>query len=190
MTDITAAFASLLGWQSIALGVMTLVAATACALYLRQRRVSAQYRHAIDHMTQGLCMFDASERIVVYNRRYLEMYKLSPEVVKQGCLLRDLLRHRKEVGLLEADPEALKLLENERAVFSMDKVQELIKKWERGSKEKPAPQKKDDVQPADPDKGELDKADADLIQRFQRLLLTDFIPEDLGHAAQAGAPHA
>ena len=56
MTDITAAFASLLGWQSIALGVMTLVAATACALYLRQRRVSAQYRHAIDHMTQGLCM--------------------------------------------------------------------------------------------------------------------------------------
>ena len=60
---------------------------------------------ALNNMTQGLCMFDASERVVVLNRRFLEMYKLSPQVVRPGCTLINLLRHRKEVGLLEADPD-------------------------------------------------------------------------------------
>ena len=60
---------------------------------------------ALNNMTQGLCMFDASERIVVLNRRFLEMYKLSPQVVRPGCTLMELLRHRKEVGLLEIDPD-------------------------------------------------------------------------------------
>jgi PAS domain-containing protein len=32
-------------------------------------------------MSQGLCMFDASGRIVVCNQQYLRMYNLSPEVV-------------------------------------------------------------------------------------------------------------
>jgi len=59
---------------------------------------------ALNNMSQGLCMFDADERIVVFNRRYLEMYRLSPQVVKAGCTLRELLDHRKEVGLLEVEP--------------------------------------------------------------------------------------
>jgi diguanylate cyclase (GGDEF)-like protein/PAS domain S-box-containing protein len=60
---------------------------------------------ALNNMSQGLCMFNADEEIVVFNRRFLEMYKLSPQVVKPGCKFRDLIQHRKEVGLLEADPE-------------------------------------------------------------------------------------
>ena len=40
---------------------------------------------ALDHMSQGLCMFDAAGRIVVCNRRYLRMYKLSPDVVKPAA---------------------------------------------------------------------------------------------------------
>ena len=47
---------------------------------------------------KGLLMFDASERIVVCNRRYIEMYKLSPDVVKPGLAFRDLMSHRKERG--------------------------------------------------------------------------------------------
>jgi diguanylate cyclase (GGDEF)-like protein/PAS domain S-box-containing protein len=60
---------------------------------------------ALNNMTQGLCMFNASEEVVVFNRRFLEMYKLSPQVVRPGCKLRELIRHRKDVGLLDADPE-------------------------------------------------------------------------------------
>jgi len=50
-------------------------------------------------------MFDRAARIVVCNEQYLRMYKLSPEVVKPGCTLRQLLEHRKQTGLLTADPE-------------------------------------------------------------------------------------
>ena len=70
---------------------------------LRERNIRLDA--ALNNMTQGLCMFDASERVVVLNRRFLEMYKLSPEVIRPGCTLIELLRHRKSVGLLEIDPE-------------------------------------------------------------------------------------
>src|SRR5262245_45418178 len=45
-------------------------------------RVHAKVRRltdALDHMSQGLCMFDAAGRIGVCNRPYLRMYKLSPD---------------------------------------------------------------------------------------------------------------
>ena len=70
---------------------------------LRQQNIRLDA--ALNNMSQGLCMFNADEEIVVFNRRFLEMYKLSPQVVKPGCKLRDLIQHRKEVGLLDADPD-------------------------------------------------------------------------------------
>ena len=53
---------------------------------------------ALNNMSQGLCMFNAAERLVVCNRRYLQMYRLSREVVKPGCTLADLLRYRSANG--------------------------------------------------------------------------------------------
>ena len=61
---------------------------------------------AINNMTQGLLLFDATERIVVCNRRYIEMYGLSAEVVKPGCNLLQLITHRKESGSFAGDVEA------------------------------------------------------------------------------------
>ena len=55
---------------------------------------------AVDNMTQGLLLFDASERIVVCNQRYIEMYGLSPDVVKPGCSFRDLIAHRKQTRVV------------------------------------------------------------------------------------------
>jgi diguanylate cyclase (GGDEF)-like protein/PAS domain S-box-containing protein len=68
------------------------------------REQKLQLDSAVNNMTQGLCMFDASTRIVLCNQRFLEMYNLSPDVVKPGCMFIDLIKHRKEVGLLDADP--------------------------------------------------------------------------------------
>src|SRR5262245_11457613 len=56
---------------------------------------------ALNNMSQGVCMLDANAKIVVFNRRFLEMYALSPQVVKAGCSLRELIDHRIEVGLLD-----------------------------------------------------------------------------------------
>ena len=44
----------------------------------------AQLDTAIEHMLQGLVMFDAHGRVVLLNNRYLEMYGLSPDVAKPG----------------------------------------------------------------------------------------------------------
>ena len=68
----------------------------------RNRRVAG----AFDNMSQGLCMFDAQGRIVLCNRRYLEMYKLSPEIVRPGCSLQALIQHRKDTGLFSGDVAA------------------------------------------------------------------------------------
>jgi PAS domain-containing protein len=40
---------------------------------------------ALSHMTQGVNMLDSAGRLVLSNQRYIEMYGLSPEVVKPGC---------------------------------------------------------------------------------------------------------
>ena len=69
------------------------------------RKQNLRLDTALNNMTQGLCMFDNDEKIVVFNRRFMEMYKLSPQVVRPGCTLRELVQHRWEVRLLDADPE-------------------------------------------------------------------------------------
>jgi diguanylate cyclase (GGDEF)-like protein len=58
---------------------------------------------ALNNMTQGLLLFDAAERIVICNQRYIEMYGLSSNVVRPGCSFRDLLAHRKETGSFKGD---------------------------------------------------------------------------------------
>jgi len=58
---------------------------------------------ALNHISQGVCLFDASSDIVLCNQAYLKMYSLSSEVVKPGCSLRRLIEHRKEVGLFFGD---------------------------------------------------------------------------------------
>jgi diguanylate cyclase (GGDEF)-like protein/PAS domain S-box-containing protein len=61
------------------------------------------FQTAIDKISQGVCTFSPSGEIVVCNQAYLQMYALSPEIVKPGCTLRRLIEHRRDVGLFEGD---------------------------------------------------------------------------------------
>ncbi|CCE04996.1 putative signaling protein containing multidomains (PAS/GGDEF/EAL) [Bradyrhizobium sp. STM 3843] len=61
---------------------------------------------AVNNMTQGLLMFDANERLVICNQRYIDMYGLSRDIVKPGCRFSDLIAHRKAVGSLAGDETA------------------------------------------------------------------------------------
>jgi diguanylate cyclase (GGDEF)-like protein/PAS domain S-box-containing protein len=63
----------------------------------------SQLDAAINNISLGLLMFDASERVVVCNRRYIEIYGLSPDVVKPGVTFRELICHRKETGTFAGD---------------------------------------------------------------------------------------
>ena len=59
----------------------------------------------LNNMSQGVLMFDPETRLIFCNKRYIELYGLSPEIVKPGCSLRDLLRHRIERGSFSGDPD-------------------------------------------------------------------------------------
>jgi len=58
---------------------------------------------ALDHMSQGLAMFGKDDRLVLWNRRYVEMYSLQGRM-RLGLTLEELMQHRLEVGALDEDP--------------------------------------------------------------------------------------
>src|SRR5262245_39326939 len=60
---------------------------------------------AMNNMTQGVVMFDSAGRLLVCNQSYLDMYRLSAEVVKPGVTIRDIVRHRIATGSLQRDAE-------------------------------------------------------------------------------------
>ena len=53
---------------------------------------------ALNNMSQGLCMFDAEQKVVVSNARYGEIYHLSRDQTKPGTSLRQILEYRREQG--------------------------------------------------------------------------------------------
>src|SRR4029077_13821101 len=68
---------------------------------LDQERTALQI--AVDNMSQGLLLFDVSERLVGCNLRYLEIYRLSQEIVKPGRTLRQLIEHHRDSGSFAGD---------------------------------------------------------------------------------------
>jgi diguanylate cyclase (GGDEF)-like protein len=52
----------------------------------------------LDNMSQGLCMFDGMQRLVICNRFYTEMYGLTAEQTKPGTTLRAILEARVAAG--------------------------------------------------------------------------------------------
>jgi diguanylate cyclase (GGDEF)-like protein/PAS domain S-box-containing protein len=89
-----------------ALVLMVLSALTTLIVVAELRTLRSTQRSltlAFNNISHGLCMFDAAGRLVLFNERYLEMYRLSADSVKPGCSLRDLLIHRKAVGMFSGD---------------------------------------------------------------------------------------
>ncbi len=92
--------AMLIAGLSLAAVVATVVS------YRRTGNQNDRLFNAVNNMSQGLVMFDAHGRIVLLNSRYLEMYALSPEIVRPGCMLKELIEHRKATGLFTGDVDA------------------------------------------------------------------------------------
>ncbi|MEJ2625632.1 MAG: PAS-domain containing protein [Pseudolabrys sp.] len=81
--------------------------AAATANGVRGRRLrweNAQMRKAFTSMTQGLSLFDASERLIVCNPRYYELYNLTPDDVRPGATLTGILNRRVKQGTFSLDP--------------------------------------------------------------------------------------
>jgi methyl-accepting chemotaxis protein len=92
-------------WQLIAiLGALGLLAVAGLANYWL-RRQKLELATALDHMTQGVCLYDDNERLRLFNRRYIEMYRFPPELMKPGVTLREILAYRAAQGTLAGDIE-------------------------------------------------------------------------------------
>ncbi len=76
------------------------------ALTRRTQVNNMRMRVAINNMSQGLCMFDGHERLVICNQRYKDLYKLSDDIVKPGRTLAGLLQYRIANGSFVRDPDA------------------------------------------------------------------------------------
>jgi diguanylate cyclase (GGDEF)-like protein len=53
---------------------------------------------ALNNMGQGLCMFDADRRLMLWNERYVTMYGIAPERLFVGCTLEQMLQDREVAG--------------------------------------------------------------------------------------------
>jgi diguanylate cyclase (GGDEF)-like protein len=119
----TTAAAALADWQEqmrflIGVGAISVIL-IAVLLFLVVRRLSRDHEasqqrltlekerldKAINNMTQGLLLFDSSQRLVVCNHRYIEMYGLSTKVIKPGTTLRGIIEHRRETGTFVGDAD-------------------------------------------------------------------------------------
>jgi diguanylate cyclase (GGDEF)-like protein len=65
----------------------------------RQVRLDA----ALNNMAHGLCMFDADQRLVTFNRRFAEIFHIPPDKVASGLLLPQLMELARNI---DKDPEA------------------------------------------------------------------------------------
>jgi diguanylate cyclase (GGDEF)-like protein/PAS domain S-box-containing protein len=57
-----------------------------------------RYEMAINNVSQGVCIFDGEERLVLCNRRYSEIYSLQPSEVGPGTTLSEIAERRFAVG--------------------------------------------------------------------------------------------
>ena len=61
---------------------------------------------ALRNMSQGLCMFDRDQRLVVFNDQYVEMYQMPSDIVRPGCDLKTILKLRQDAGNFVSDIDA------------------------------------------------------------------------------------
>jgi diguanylate cyclase (GGDEF)-like protein len=81
---------------------------------------SEQGRQQLDavlsNIIQGVCLFDGAHRLLVWNRRYTEIYNLPPEAIRVGCSLTEILQYRAAVGSSPNMPVADYLAMREQVV--------------------------------------------------------------------------
>ncbi len=71
-------------------------AATTATEALRKQR--HQLDIALNNMIQGLTLYDRNGRLVLCNQRYLDMYNVSPDVVRPGATLQEIMKHSIAIG--------------------------------------------------------------------------------------------
>jgi diguanylate cyclase (GGDEF)-like protein/PAS domain S-box-containing protein len=60
--------------------------------------LAQRYQAAFDAIAQGVCFFDAEDRVILGNRRFAEIYRFAPEQIHPGATLREIVELRIAAG--------------------------------------------------------------------------------------------
>lgn len=95
---------------TLALAVLSVAALIAL---IREWQRNALFTVALDNLVQGVSMYDGKARLLLCNKRYIEMSILPAENFRKGMPLREILMRRAKIGAFAGDPgqyvaEALK----------------------------------------------------------------------------------
>jgi len=101
LSDVPATGAVLL---PIVLALAALSVAALAAL-VRERRRNTLLNAALGNLVQGVSMYDGRARLVLCNKRYIEMSMLSAENFHQGMPLREILVRRAKIGAFAGDAD-------------------------------------------------------------------------------------
>ena len=58
---------------------------------------------ALSNMSHGLCMFGPDNRLLLWNERYVKMYRLAPGRLRAGCTLDEMPEAHKAAGTAYRD---------------------------------------------------------------------------------------
>ena len=70
------------------------------------RAQTLRHQTAFDNISQGVCLFDGKGRLILCNRRYAEIFRLSPDQVTPGATLREITERRTIAGTSPMDVES------------------------------------------------------------------------------------
>ena len=91
----------------------------------------ALYRDAVEHMHEGLCVFDAQSRIALSNRRYEEVLRLPKGSVQPGLSSTELIQLGIDAGHYPAGKTAEEILDEIRAHYRADPSSATVTRGER-----------------------------------------------------------
>jgi diguanylate cyclase (GGDEF)-like protein len=92
----------------IATALTLLTAFFIAVIVQRQSTLERLNRHfdaALGNMSQGLSMYDGDHRLVVWNNRFVQLYKFPPEFVKRGLPFKELLDYLVATGAIKEQPD-------------------------------------------------------------------------------------
>ena len=70
---------------------------------LSVEETNLRFNTALENLSHGLCMFDDNKRLVVWNERYANLYRLPPDLLKVGAKHEDIIGHRVTHGILKGE---------------------------------------------------------------------------------------
>jgi len=80
-------------WLSMVAGIVGIAAAVAWMAWVARSGALTQLREAIEGMPDGLAFYDADDRLVLWNTRYIEVNSELAGGLTKGATFREILRH-------------------------------------------------------------------------------------------------